>query len=41
MGLFSMLQAKKQKKLDIKAEIMNEALSEIFTDCYYSLDERI
>ena len=41
MGLFSMLQAKKQKKLDIKAEIMNEALSEVFTDCYYSLEEKI
>lgn len=32
MGLFGMLQASKQNKLDIKAGVMREALSEVFTD---------
>lgn len=35
MGLFGMLQASKQNKLDIKAGVMREALSEVFTDCVY------
>lgn len=36
MGLFSMLQAKKQKRVDVKAGVMREALSEIFADCVYN-----
>lgn len=36
MGLFNMLNANKQKRLDIKAGVMREALSEVFADCVYN-----
>ena len=41
MGLFSMLSAKKQQKQEAKADIMREALSEIFVDCTYKADGTI
>lgn len=41
MGLFRMLSAKKQEKQDAKAAIMQEVLSEIFSDCTYRADGSI
>lgn len=41
MGLFSYLNAKKQKKREVKHSVVNEALSEIFEYCVYNPEDSI